>query len=190
MSTQYPPRSTVARCYGRKGVLARIGLKVQCHVCGRAYHSLGTHVGRVHRMTADEYRDAFGLRRATGLISPRLAEIRRRQCPFPSAPPRVRAARLSAARKARRWRVRPKGISLEERLAPDFQGRHARALAAAHAATRRAIANGTFQPPMHTASARKKLAAAAKKRVLVRDAHGRIVTWVTKSTIRPTSGRL
>ncbi|KUO10227.1 MucR family transcriptional regulator [Streptomyces sp. DSM 15324] len=39
---------------------------VICHVCGRAFRSLGAHV-RVHGMTAAEYRREFGLLRARAL---------------------------------------------------------------------------------------------------------------------------
>lgn len=39
---------------------------VICHVCGRAFRSLGAHV-RAHRMTAAEYRQEFGLLRARAL---------------------------------------------------------------------------------------------------------------------------
>lgn len=39
---------------------------VICHVCGRAFRSLGAHV-RAHGMTAAEYRQEFGLLRTRAL---------------------------------------------------------------------------------------------------------------------------
>lgn len=34
---------------------------VVCHICGRAYKRLGSHVKESHGMTVAEYKDAFGL---------------------------------------------------------------------------------------------------------------------------------
>jgi len=53
------------------------GPKVQCHVCGRAYHHLGNHVHLAHGMSPDQYCDTFELNRGWGLISPGLSELRR-----------------------------------------------------------------------------------------------------------------
>ncbi|MGI5458772.1 MucR family transcriptional regulator [Streptomyces sp. CA-249302] len=50
---------------------------VICHVCGRAFRSLGAHV-RVHDMTAAEYRREFGLLRARALSARSLARQRSR----------------------------------------------------------------------------------------------------------------
>ncbi|WP_330177343.1 MucR family transcriptional regulator [Streptomyces sp. NBC_01498] len=46
---------------------------VVCHVCGRAFRSLGAHV-RVHRMTAAEYRQEFGLLRTKPLSARSLSQ--------------------------------------------------------------------------------------------------------------------
>lgn len=35
--------------------------KVVCHICGRAYKRLGSHVRESHDMTIDEYKKEFGL---------------------------------------------------------------------------------------------------------------------------------
>ena len=40
-----------------------------CHVCGRAFDKLGQHVYNRHDMTADEYKEKFGLDRRVGLTS-------------------------------------------------------------------------------------------------------------------------
>ncbi|MEV6946733.1 MucR family transcriptional regulator [Streptomyces sp. NPDC051172] len=46
---------------------------VICHVCGRAFRSLGAHV-RVHDMTAAEYRQEFGLLRSRALSARSFAQ--------------------------------------------------------------------------------------------------------------------
>ena len=63
--------------YGRMGVLADDGAKVECHACGEWFGHLGAHVTRAHDITPDEYRAMFGLNAHTGLIGPALAGIRR-----------------------------------------------------------------------------------------------------------------
>lgn len=40
-----------------------------CHICGMAYPKLLEHVRRKHHMTADEYREEFGLTKAQQLTS-------------------------------------------------------------------------------------------------------------------------
>lgn len=52
------------------------GDKVICHVRRRAFGHLGGHVVRTHELSADEYREMFGLNRTTGLIGPSLRERR------------------------------------------------------------------------------------------------------------------
>ena len=39
--------------------------KVICHICGRAYTRLGSHVKESHDMTIDEYKEMFGICRRT-----------------------------------------------------------------------------------------------------------------------------
>lgn len=65
--------------YGEKGVMKEIGGKAVCHICGKRFHHLGAHVVATHELTADDYRNEFGLNRSTGLISEALADKRRRQ---------------------------------------------------------------------------------------------------------------
>lgn len=50
---------------------------VICHVCGRAFQSLGAHV-RVHGMTAAEYRNEFGLLRSRALSARSLSHTQSR----------------------------------------------------------------------------------------------------------------
>jgi hypothetical protein len=48
------------------------GSRLQCHICGRFYPSLGRHVVKAHHMTGDAYRERYGLNRKTSLGSPAL----------------------------------------------------------------------------------------------------------------------
>lgn len=47
-----PPKGTIA--HDHRGY-------VVCHICGRAYKKLGSHVKESHAMTTAEYKEAFGL---------------------------------------------------------------------------------------------------------------------------------
>ena len=40
-----------------------------CHICGRAFNKLLTHVKQRHKMTPEEYKETFGLENGKGLIS-------------------------------------------------------------------------------------------------------------------------
>lgn len=51
--------------------------KVICHICGRAYTKLITHVYQIHGLTAKEYKSEFGLNLNSGLISKEHKEILR-----------------------------------------------------------------------------------------------------------------
>ena len=52
--------------------------RVQCHACGRWFRQLNHAHLRLHGMTAEEYRRAFGLRRRHPLQAPDLSELRSR----------------------------------------------------------------------------------------------------------------
>lgn len=49
------------------------GSEVYCHVCGKGYGSLVSHV-RTHGLTAATYKARYGLARGTSLLSPATAE--------------------------------------------------------------------------------------------------------------------
>jgi hypothetical protein len=42
---------------------------IQCHICGKLFSHLGTHVGTKHKMRAEEYRNKFLLAKTTALVS-------------------------------------------------------------------------------------------------------------------------
>lgn len=43
--------------------------RIECRLCGKRFGSLGQHVSRTHKITPDEYRDRFGMRRSEPLTS-------------------------------------------------------------------------------------------------------------------------
>ena len=56
--------------YGQAGILAYDDVedKVQCHICGKWFRGLNNHVWKTHDLSADDYREEFGLNRGQGLI--------------------------------------------------------------------------------------------------------------------------
>lgn len=56
--------------YGYYGTLAQTKEKthVQCHLCGNLYPSVGNHL-RIHKISAEDYKERFGLALGTALIS-------------------------------------------------------------------------------------------------------------------------
>lgn len=48
------------------------GDRVQCHICGRMYRSLGLHARRRHGVSPDAYREMYGLNRTASLAAPAL----------------------------------------------------------------------------------------------------------------------
>lgn len=65
--------------YGELGVLATDEERAQCHICGHWYIFLGRHVVFAHRISCDDYRTIFGLRKAHGLVGPGMREVCRQQ---------------------------------------------------------------------------------------------------------------
>ncbi len=65
------------KIYGDVGIVAYdpVEDKVQCHICGKWFRGLNTHVFRTHGWTADEYREEFGLNRGQPLICQGTREI-------------------------------------------------------------------------------------------------------------------
>ena len=48
-----------------------------CHICGRAYNKLMSHVRLKHDLTAVEYKKLFGLNTTKGIVSPITADVLR-----------------------------------------------------------------------------------------------------------------
>ena len=63
--------------YGELGVLRDDGVRVQCHACGEWFLHLGSHTFHAHGLTADAYRERFGLMQKTKLGGPAWLAMRR-----------------------------------------------------------------------------------------------------------------
>lgn len=57
--------------YGYMGVMLQTkdGKKLQCHICGRLFISLHSHIKMAHEMSAKEYRKTYDLMHNTALVS-------------------------------------------------------------------------------------------------------------------------
>lgn len=73
-----PPFQEIENGFGFVGVLAEdtASGKLQCHICGKWYDLLTTHVFAKHKITSSEYCEKFGLSRGTAL---KCMRIRNRQ---------------------------------------------------------------------------------------------------------------
>ncbi|AHY48418.1 ROS/MUCR transcriptional regulator protein (plasmid) [Rubrobacter radiotolerans] len=131
--------------HGRRGVLASDGERVQCHVCGRWYAHLGAHVRMKHDMEADEYKREFGLMSKTGLISPELAEKRRKHKHLEAyrESSRERMKALSAEEQSRR--ASQQDLREERRLDPAYQAHVRRLSELGPEALERARAEGRYR---------------------------------------------
>lgn len=60
--------------FGYQGVLLFDGEseKIQCHMCGKWFDSLGNHINRGHNMKASDYKDITGLLQTTALINEKI----------------------------------------------------------------------------------------------------------------------
>lgn len=54
------------------------GERIQCHICGEFYRGLNSHIRMSHSMSADWYRQTYGLARGQSLLSPQ-AQARQRE---------------------------------------------------------------------------------------------------------------
>lgn len=63
--------------FGYEGVLLYDGnsSKVQCHLCGEWFHTLGNHINKEHGINAKNYKITVGLRQTTALISEEHREL-------------------------------------------------------------------------------------------------------------------
>lgn len=89
-----PVVGSIAPFFGELGRRNDDGTRVECHICGGWFLSVGSHSWAAHDVTMEEYRAAFGLSRRGMLGSgyrSRWQEIQRaaaaRRPPMPSVPP-------------------------------------------------------------------------------------------------------
>ncbi len=87
---------------------------IQCHICGKMFVGLSMHIN-AHKITADEYREKFGLARQTALISEKTREQMKDRCM------RMWLAQSPAQKKAsiermRAWNAKKADYRLKNRL--------------------------------------------------------------------------
>jgi len=103
----------------------------ECHICGRVFRMLATHVWRTHQVWADEYRAYFGLSAKRGLVGTDTSAKLRAAATEYLVPHHEAAVELArAATRGKPLRERGPRIRLETRLNPAYQeavrsrGRH------------------------------------------------------------------
>lgn len=65
------PLRTNAGGYGYLGAVLQTadGSKIQCHICGKLFRSLASHLTAAHKVSAKEYRKSYGIAHNTALVS-------------------------------------------------------------------------------------------------------------------------
>lgn len=82
---------------------------IRCLECGQWKASLGRHLGPAHALTADEYRESWGMRQRQPLVAGYLGDLRREIAVATGGPERMRALVprvAAAAAEARQGRER------------------------------------------------------------------------------------
>lgn len=71
------PFMHVEKGYGYQGVVLynTIEDKLQCHICGKWFESLGSHIWHCHKMRSFDYKMEYGLCGGTALCSVRLSKL-------------------------------------------------------------------------------------------------------------------
>lgn len=69
-----PPFEKVKEGYGFMGVIVEDwnSEKLQCHICGKWFENIPTHLRHAHNITANDYKKNYGLLQSTALKSKRL----------------------------------------------------------------------------------------------------------------------
>ena|SRR3990167_8808946 len=75
------PLKKVENGFGYYGavLLTLNGEKIQCHICGRLFNSVGAHLKDAHKINAVEYKNKFQLAQGTALISEKLRNVLKEQ---------------------------------------------------------------------------------------------------------------
>lgn len=103
------PFMDVKRGFGYQGVVMYDDQddKLQCHICGKLFSSLGVHVFRTHKMLSDDYKMEFGLTLRTPLCSVSISRGRsktaRRQRLYENGTMLKAAARVRTRRKPKQF---------------------------------------------------------------------------------------
>ena len=72
------PLDTLENGYGYLGCILKHKKsgKIQCHICGKWFDNLSTHIQQTHKLKIENYKRKFGLPMGYGLVSEKLASIR------------------------------------------------------------------------------------------------------------------
>lgn len=100
---------------GEQGVLKTDSPTVVCGLCGRTFKALGPRILSRHGLSAAEYRERFGLKASTGLVSPELRQRQREQSAH-LAPYRGAANAASLRGLTPEQRHRPKGQPIRKTI--------------------------------------------------------------------------
>ncbi len=134
--------------HGQRGVLATDWHTVQCHLCGKWYSHLGSHVTKTHGLSAHEYKEIAGLNATAGLISPELAEKRRAAVGHLREYDEQHRQRMHAMSAGeRRENQGGRKPRLQTLLDPEHQRRVRMFIQAGQDGLARAREDGTYSPP-------------------------------------------
>lgn len=90
---------------------------VVCHICGRAYKRLGSHIRESHGMTIAEYKEMFGLCSNSRTTEHEYSELMRRHAIENNMPEQLLAAGFNTRIKTGETRLRKgKQVRLQESL--------------------------------------------------------------------------
>ncbi len=129
--------------YGKPGILETDGERLQCHICGKWRKGLGNHAFKTHGLTADDYREKFGLRYTTALLAPASSAKLSASISRVMDLDRLAANRANADHSADAGRKR----RLESKLDPAYQAAQSNALERMLDAFERAKIDGKIPPP-------------------------------------------
>ena len=132
--------------FGQPGILETDGERLQCHICGRWYKGLGNHAFKTHDLTADDYRDKFGLRWTTALLAPESSA--RLSASIVRIMDLDRLAKIRAGAKHSKGEGRSR--RLESKLDPRYQTAQSNAFQSLRDGFERAKAEGSLPPPKTT----------------------------------------
>ena len=113
------PYVEVKRGYGFKGVLCQdVQTKqMQCHICGKWFELLASHVSQTHKMKASKYKETYGLLQSTALS---IERIRIRQSDTAKKNMRDRKLRRGGFEKNNRHASNRKG----KQKGPEWENRY------------------------------------------------------------------
>lgn len=164
--TRHQHRPLNPRAHPDYGRLIRRGDRLACHLCGRVFHHLGGHFGRAHGLTADEYRELFGLMQKSTLIGTALRDKGRQNVEHMKKYRPLAAKHLKAIPAEVRVATKRKFSGRAEyRRDPALMAMRKAALEKAHESCRVKRASGTFKQPVMSKAQKQKMGRRSKQRL-------------------------